>query len=52
VRVDIRGHDLAQRRVSARFHEEPLPRVLDALAVALGARWTRDGDRVVIARGE
>jgi transmembrane sensor len=50
VHVEIRGDDLAQRRVSARFHDEPLPHVLDALAVALGARWTRDGDRVVFAR--
>lgn len=52
VRVEVRDDDLAQRRVSARFHDEPLPRVLDALATALGARWTRDGDRVVIARDE
>jgi transmembrane sensor len=49
VRVEIRGDDLARRRVSARFNDEPLPRVLDALALALGARWTRDGQRVVIA---
>jgi len=49
VRLEIRGAALARRRVSARFHEEPLPRILDALAVALGARWTREGERVVIA---
>ena len=52
VQVEIRGGDLARRRVSARFHDEPLPRVLDALALALGARWTRDGQRVVIADAE
>ena len=52
VPVEVRGDDLARRRVSARFHDEPLPRVLDALAVALGAHWTRDGQRVVIAGGE
>ena len=43
VQVEIRDDGLARRRVSARFHDEPLPRVLDALTVALGARWTRDG---------
>ena len=48
VRVEVRGEGLARRRVSARFHDEPLPHVLDALGVALGARWTRDGERVVI----
>ena len=48
VRVEVRGEGLAHRRVSARFHDEPLPRVLDALGVALGARWTHDGERVVI----
>jgi len=32
--------------VSARFHDEPLPRVLDGVSAALGMRWTRDGDRV------
>ena len=52
VRVEIRGDDLARRRVSARFRDEPLPRVLDALAVALGAHWTRDGERIVIAIAE
>jgi len=52
VQVEIRGDDFARRRVSARFHDEPLPRVLDALAVALGGRWTRDGQRVVFARAE
>jgi transmembrane sensor len=48
VRVEVRGEGLSRRRVSARFHDEPLPRVLDALGVALGARWMRDGERVVI----
>ena len=52
VRLEIRGEALARRRVSARFHEEPLPRILDALAVALGARWTQEGERVVIAPAE
>lgn len=52
VHVEIRGDDLTRHRISARFHDDPLPRVLDALAVALGARWTRDGQRVVFARAE
>jgi transmembrane sensor len=52
VRIDVEHEDLAQRSVSARFHDEPLPRVLDALAAALGARWSRVGDRIVIARRE
>ncbi|HKP16753.1 MAG TPA: FecR domain-containing protein [Gemmatimonadaceae bacterium] len=50
VYVEIRGDEFARRRVSARFHDEPLPRVLDALAVALGGHWTRDGQRVVFSR--
>ena len=52
VQIEIRGDGLARRSVSARFHDEPLPRVLDALALALGAHWTRDGQRVVIAAAE
>jgi len=52
VQVEVRGEDFARRRVSARFHDEPLPRVLDALAVALGGQWTRDGQRVVFARAD
>jgi ferric-dicitrate binding protein FerR (iron transport regulator) len=52
VHVEIRGDDLARRHVSARFHDESLPHVLDALALAVGARWTRDGDRVVVAPAE
>src|SRR5215218_6387868 len=52
VRIDVAGEDLARRTVSARFDDEPLPRVLDALGAALGARWTRVGDRIVIARSE
>jgi transmembrane sensor len=50
VKVEIRVDDLARSRVSARFRDEPLPHVLDALALALSARWTRDGDRIVFAR--
>ncbi|HEX7977023.1 MAG TPA: DUF4974 domain-containing protein [Gemmatimonadaceae bacterium] len=48
VRVDIANQALAARRVSARFRDEPLPRVLDSVSAVIGARWTRDGDRVLL----
>jgi len=48
VRIVIADDALAQRRVSARFRDEPLPRVLDALGAALGARWTRDGQTITM----
>ena len=44
VRIDIADSVLAVKRVSARFRDEPLPRVLDGVSAALGMRWTRDGD--------
>jgi ferric-dicitrate binding protein FerR (iron transport regulator) len=37
---------LASRRVTARFRDEPLPQALDALAIALGATYTRSGRTV------
>jgi transmembrane sensor len=43
---------LAKRHVSARFRDESLPRVLDALTLAMGARWTRDGQHIVITRAD
>jgi transmembrane sensor len=49
--VDIRLADssLANRRVTASFRDEPVSQVLDALAVALGARYERSGaDRRVV----
>jgi transmembrane sensor len=52
VPIEIADAELARRSVSARFHDEPLPRVLDALGAALGASWSRVGDRIVIARRE
>jgi transmembrane sensor len=52
VRVVVATPDLAQRHVSARFRDEPLPAVLDAITVALGARWTRDGQTIHISRAE
>jgi transmembrane sensor len=50
VRVVVPDESLARRRVSARFRDEPLPRVLDALSLALGAEWSGDGVMVVIRR--
>ena len=47
VRVDIADSALGARHLSARFRDEPHPRVLDTNSAALGARWTRDGDRVL-----
>jgi hypothetical protein len=38
--------------VSARFRDESLPRVLDALAVAFGARWSRDAQTITIKNAE
>jgi transmembrane sensor len=52
VRVVIATPALAQRHVSARFRDEPLPAVLDAITVALGARWTRDGQTIHISRAD
>jgi transmembrane sensor len=46
VRIDVADSALAVKRVSARFRDESLPRVLDGVSAALGMRWTRDGDRV------
>ncbi|MEO6528022.1 MAG: FecR domain-containing protein [Gemmatimonadaceae bacterium] len=48
--VEVGDSTLATRRISARFRDESLPRVLDALAMAVGARWTRDGQRIVITK--
>jgi transmembrane sensor len=50
VGIEIADEDLARRRVSGRFRDEPVNAVLDALAAAVDARWTRDGDRIVLAR--
>jgi transmembrane sensor len=50
VRVDIADATLASRHVSARFRNETLPHVLDAISAMVGARWTRDGDRVLLEK--
>jgi ferric-dicitrate binding protein FerR (iron transport regulator) len=48
VRFVLADSALARRRVQARFHDEPLPQVLDALSLALGARWQQSGRTVTI----
>jgi transmembrane sensor len=40
---------LRDRRLTARLTQQPLPSVLEALEVVLGARVTRDGNRIVLA---
>lgn len=50
VRIEVVDEELARRRVSGRFREEPVSAVLDALGAAIDARWTRSGDRIVITR--
>jgi transmembrane sensor len=49
VRFTIADSSLARRRVQARFHDETLPQVLDALSLALGARWQQSGRAVTIS---
>jgi transmembrane sensor len=48
VRIEVVGDELARRRVSGRFGDEPVSAVLDALCVAVDARWTRVGERIVV----
>ncbi|HUQ80141.1 MAG TPA: FecR domain-containing protein [Gemmatimonadaceae bacterium] len=40
---------LAARRVSARFHDETLPQMLDALTLALGATWRQSGRTITLS---
>ena len=48
VRIVVPDSALARRRVSARFHDASLTTVLDAVSLALGARWSGDGITIVI----
>ncbi|MEO8619913.1 MAG: FecR domain-containing protein [bacterium] len=43
--ADVR---LKERSVRARFRDEPLPKVMDALAFALGTRWSQHGHSIVL----
>jgi transmembrane sensor len=48
-KITVTDPRLAERHISARFHDETLPQMLDALALALGARWQQSGRNVTIA---
>jgi transmembrane sensor len=49
VTIRVADSPLASRRVQARFHDETLAQVLDALSLALGARWQQTGRTVTIS---
>jgi len=51
VRISVPDTALAQRRVTARFRDETLPQVLDALTLALGARSQQSGRVVTLLSG-
>ena len=51
VAIAVPDSALAARRISSRFHDETLPQVLDAITLALGARWQQSGRTVTILRG-
>lgn len=48
VSITVTDKSLAARRVSARFHDETLPQMLDALTLALHAQWQQSGRSVVL----
>ena len=48
-KIVIADPQLANRRVSARFNDETLPQMLDALTLALGARWQQSGRSITLA---
>jgi transmembrane sensor len=48
-KITVTDPRLAERRISARFHDETLPQMLDALTLALGARWQQSGRSVTLA---
>ena len=48
VDIAIADSTLSHRRVQARFHNETLPQMLDALSLALGAGWSRSGRTVTL----
>ena len=51
VTISVPDSALAAHRISSRFHDETLPQVLDALTLALGARWQQSGRAVTILPG-
>ena len=48
VTITVADSSLARRRVQARFHDETLPQVLDALSLALGAQWQQSGRTITL----
>jgi len=48
VRIVVADSELARRRVSARFNDASIATVLDAISLALGARWSSDGVAIVV----
>ena len=48
-KITIADAQLANRRVSARFNHETLPQMLDALTLALGARWQQSGRSITLS---
>jgi len=46
--ITVADPRLAARRVSARFHDETLPQMLDALTLALGAKCQQSGRTVTL----
>jgi transmembrane sensor len=46
--ITVADPQLATRRVSARFHDETLPQMLDALTLALGAKWQQSGRTITL----
>jgi transmembrane sensor len=51
VTIAVPDSALAARRITTRFHDETLPQVLDALTLALSARWQQSGRTVTLLRG-
>ena len=52
VRITLADTALGARRVVGRFRDQPVGDVLDALALAIGARWTRSGGDVTLRAAE
>ena len=50
--ISVADSQLASRRLTARFHDETLPQMLDALTLALGARWERQGRSITLTRSK
>ena len=47
-KITLADPRLAKRRLTARFHDETLPQMLDALTLALGAKWERHGRSITL----